>query len=225
MLPVFYWRHWSHTHNKLRWPHLGSFSHCTLRTNPEVILKITLGAHKEQKHPEAGWGVCSRYFYVVPSTALPSTPGEAMHRQVQLGNLTTSRGLAFTGKQAAGGFFSTQRSFGHTLRDTAWKKIMADAIWIGRSEGARIFSSIQVLNFEGMLQLGLKAAYRELGSQAHLSLYWQVLPLHSKGMEESHQKMCCAFCSVLWDSMALYSYTEKCLKTLSYYTHFTGSVT
>lgn len=55
--------------------------------------------------------------------------------------------------------------------------------------GARIFSSIQVLNVERMFQLGLKHAYKELGSQAYLSFIWQVLPLHSKGIGESHQKM------------------------------------
>ena len=78
-----------------------------------------------------------------------------------------------------------------------------DAVWIGKRDGARIFSSIQVLNLERMFKLQLRTAYRQLGSHAHLSLYWQGLPLHSKGTVEFHQKMCRAFCSVLWGNMAL----------------------
>lgn len=100
---------------------------------------------------------------------------------------------------AAEGVFCTQRPFGHTRRQRA-EVNYANAAWVGERGREDL---LQALSSEGAFKPGLQTAYRELGSQAHLSLYWQVLPLHLKEMGESHQKMCCAFCSILWDSMAL----------------------
>lgn len=58
---------------------------------------------------------------------------------------------------------------------------MAGATRICKRQGERISLSIPALNLERVFQLVLETAYGELGSQAHLSLYWQLLPLHAQG--------------------------------------------
>lgn len=66
---AFYWHHWSRSHNKRRRPQLGSFPHCTLQTNPEVILQIMLTAHGARLRS-------SGYCHDAPSMVLPGTAGQ-----------------------------------------------------------------------------------------------------------------------------------------------------